>query len=336
MQGLSKILNILKLGATKETYPTFGSYLISDGETVRTWNGRIYVEMNYKAPFIGATNIYILENILKNITENARVNQSATTLFIEDQNVNAKLEIIENVDIPILEKPDVKTIEITDEILDDLSLANGFVGGAEHEAKYQYIFMGDSFICATDRSRVFIKSIPKIETSISLDKQMLNSLIIGARLGSDRKNVLIDYSTGFMLAQTHIVSDLPVEEIANYVNECSKGVKEICNMAVAQDAIKQISPIFYGEKDIDIKISTQGGEDQSVIFSAESTLNGYIDAEYETEMDEEFEILMNPSYFKNIPIDYNIFANPELESVKRFYLTNGDAEIVLLGKEVIV
>ena len=328
MKELKKLLSILKLGATSENYPPFGSYLISDGETLKTFNADIYVSLDYKAPFIGAVNIYVFDSILANLTDDAEFKQKDDKLYIRDNNFKADLDIIEEPDIPIKEKPKVPTIEITEELLNSLKLANKFISASEPQ--YMYIYMGKNFISATNRSKVFLKDISETDTSISLDSKILSSLIIGTKLGATNKNVFIDYGFGFLLSQAHIVEEFPIEKISSYVYQSKEETTKLCNIAVLQDAIKKLSPIFYAEKGLNILIETK---DKSLVVSAESTLNGVLKVNYDIQMEEEYSMEFDPNYVKGIPMDYDIFINPKITSMKRLYLSNDESEIVLLGKE---
>ena len=66
---MKEYLQILKIATSNKNYPPYASYLHSDGKKIYTCNLSESVCIDYKAPFVGDINFFVLNGILNKSKE---------------------------------------------------------------------------------------------------------------------------------------------------------------------------------------------------------------------------------------------------------------------------
>ena len=147
---MKSIFNTLKYGVTKNEYPVYGQYVNSTGEQLQTYNSDVLVCIDYKLPFVGSTNFFVLEEALSKIQDYS-ITQQDEIINIKAYNFESKL-LIDDVNFPDIQPYNYKHgIEIDDELLYALSFATKFVG----DKVLEFIVITPQGILSTDYHKIF-------------------------------------------------------------------------------------------------------------------------------------------------------------------------------------
>lgn len=322
MEELLEILPILNVAASKHDFPVYAQYIHSEGGKVRTCDGSAFIQMDCELPFEGDTNIFVLSDILKRV-KNPTVSTDEDNIYIESGSFKTKLKITD-VNFPQIEEPNSEDIEITEPILNKLKLATKFLGSDI----YSYVFIGEGVIVSSDKERVFMSSSETADKPIGVDKRIVSLLDGGHLLGvAENRSTVVKFPEGYGIFVVDPIERYPVGKIKPFVNKTKDTAFELFNVAVVNDALEKLSPIFFGDKQPVLNIKN---EDGVTVFTAESIINGKSTVEYETKVGTYVEIDINPNLFRDIPISFDVYYNNNYDD--RLYLTDGESDIILLGE----
>lgn len=318
-------LKLLKTAVSNDNYPLYSSYLYSDGKTVRTCNNTSYVCLNYKAPYKGCVNFYILENVLNLIGEDADIEQEGNQLKISSGNYHTTLNIMD-FDFPKLEPPkDVELFTLTEEDLNMWRFAIKYTG----KESLAPLYVDNIGTLATDGSRIFLNH-KKIDTNnkLALSSKILGFVRSDYKLGADDKgNINISFEGGFAKFISDKLDFYLDDRIRKFVDESSKNTKLLCNVAHLRDAAEKLGPIFHGEME---SVANLSNKNKKLEITATSTVNGVSDIVIDSDLDEEFSINMNLRFFANVPLNFDCYVS--LDKDDRLYLSDENgSRIVLMG-----
>ena len=325
MSDLKNVVKLLKFGATKKSYPEFGSYALSKNGKLITFNYDVLVSVDYDIGFDGGVNVYVLDGILSKVKD-AALEKKGDVLNITDGSFSAKLNIIDIADevFPEVDLSDVKFSDVTSEMLDKLKLASSFVAGdSTDQMNLDKVFFGNNVICGCDGHRSYIAK-HNTSDNLSFNKQILQFLSEGMLVGRYKDSVAVKFENGFAVFNFDIAENYPVDQLVEIVDSSSKNSTKLCNIACLHDALSKLSPIFFGETFSSITLSN---ENNVLTVSANSYLNGETKIEYNSFSDTEISVDINPIYLKPIPIDFDVY----LVDKNKIYLSNdADEEIIIM------
>jgi hypothetical protein len=325
MKDLLNFVKLLKVAVSNDNYPLYSSYLFSDGKTVRTCNNTAYVSLNYKAPFKGCVNFYVLEDILNNIGEDAEYYQKDNQLKIVSGSYENFLNIMD-FDFPDLNLPEgVELIDLTEEDLNMWRFATKYCG----KESLSPLYVDGEGTLATDGSRIFLNHKKwSIGNKLALTPKILSFVRPEFKLGADdRGNINIVFNGGYAKFIADKLDFYLDDRIRKFVNESSKDVKLLCNVAVLRDCAEKLAPIFHGEIESVANISNK---DNKLEIIATSSVNGRSNVIINSELKEEFAINMNLRFFGNIPFNFDVYVNPSKDD-RLFLQDENGSRVVLMG-----
>lgn len=324
-----KNLAISKIATTKKDYPIFGSYVVAEKDKIVSSDASSYISLNTTFPFEGAVNIFVLENLLNKCSGDLELEQQESEIRVKFDNINTTINIGSGVTIPYLAYPEVSKVSITPEILDNLKKAIKFTG---KNSPYQNVYFGNGILCATNQERVFLYRDESIQNSpIMLSSKIISLLTETIQVGS-REGVVVlsweeteDTASGYGLFSTDMISGFSVNNIIDFVEKSKTEAKYLCNFAVMKDALDKTKVMCIGEVDptVDIK-----NKDKNLQIVGGSYLNGFMKANYKSNLDEEFEIELPFGVFSSISLEYDVYIN--LKQQDKLILTNGESDIILM------
>jgi len=325
-------LNILKLSTTKENYPVYGSYINSEDGQVTSSDGDSFIFLNAIFPFEGYINLFLLENILKKSSEDLSMEQVDQELKVKFGNTDTTLNLASELGSPFFSFPDeIDKVSLTEEILDNLKTAISFVGG---ELPYRSVYFGNGIICATNQERVFIYENKSITNPpIMLNKKIISFLTEAIEVGTKDNNIVLswgemeDISGGYGLFATDLISGFSIDAIQKFVTESKENTKLLCNFAVIKDALEKTKIMYVGESNPTLVIENK---DKKLKMTGGSYANGFMDVEYDSDLEEEFTIEMSFDVFTSISIDYDVYI-PLESNPDKLILDNGQSDIILMG-----
>jgi len=321
MKNLKEIIPLLKLGTSNSDYPLYAQYLHSDGESVETCNDDVFIHLKYPLPFSGDVNLFVLDGVLKASPNDIETIIGKGKIVLKTASIASTLNIF-NMPFPKLEKPDVNFVDVTEDLLSALRLAMFYTSSSE--ALYSTVFLCAKYICATDKYRLYFKEIDiNLDSPLSIDKTMLSVLTDNCRIGSAEGKVVVEYPDlgGYAIFSAYSADSYPAGVIQTTVILDTTKLQKLCNILVLQDAVNKLTPIFFGEK---IPIIAISNKDKQISVVAESMINGKATFESESKLEDEFELSINSTFFKNIPIDFDVFISKE--HTNKLYLTDGEME----------
>jgi hypothetical protein len=319
---MKKFLPVLKIGASKDDYPHYASYVNITGGQLQTCNKKESVVFDLDTGFEGSVNIYVLEDVLKN-TINPDIEQIGNELHISEGDFRSILTI-EDIGFPQIKDPSTKGLKISDDIINTLKTANVFTG----TGIYNYIYLGKEFIVSTDGSRMFFKSLKSnIETPIPVNSSIISTLNNECVLASSEENAVVVYKNGYIIFTVPYLDTYPIEKITNFIKESRTNLQKICNVAVLQDAIKKVSSVFIGES---VGFVSLENKDNTLGIKATSEVNGTSFIGIASEVRDEFKMSINCEFLKGINLDFDVYV--DVNNSDRLYLKDLDgAEVVLLA-----
>ena len=322
---MKKLLNVLKVGVSKKEIPMYSSYIKFNDEFVCACNGHTFVIAKNEFPIKGCTNFYVLENAIKACNE-PTILQDGDKLIIKEGGFKAEL-FIENIDFP--EIPDVPDTFMTldEEILIAITKAMAYIG---NEYNNNYVYMHKNRVMATDTARVFMFSGDfNCISPIGINRTILTSLNKDARIGMYNNNIIVEVEDAKILFTTDSVEYYSEEDIIDVFKQKTKNIKELCNVAILQDAVNKVSTVLYKE---DVAVCTLTNVDKKLTVSASSAINGVANSVIPSSTDDNFKMHINSKLIRSIDFDLTVYVpiNEDLEA-GFLYLCNDDTEVILMG-----
>ena len=328
MKDLIEILPFLKYGVDKKSYPIYASYLSSVGSRVKVCNDIFYIEADAEVPFYGNVNFFVLESVLKT-RENLECIDSDTIVSLTDnKNFNSKLPKMP-LDFPELNRPNLKYLVLSREMIESIKLASLFTG----TDMYSSVMLFEKGIIASDKLRMYYNPIDlDLESLVSLNKKVIQFISLLAEkytIGLSEKEVLcIDFGRGYALCPPETNTEYPYTKIVEFVNSLSQSVTDLCKVDELLKALKDASPVFFGETSNAVFLDN---DNRGLDVIASSPLNGEIKVGLESLIQKQFKTQFQASMFKSIPSDYVVSIDPENPN-KLFLKTAFDkSSIVLMG-----
>jgi len=328
MKDLIELLPILRFGTDKKSYPIYASYISSVGASVRVCNDLFFIKADAEVPFYGNVNYFVLESILKT-RENMECNDSETIITITDnKNFNSKIPKMP-MDIPDLPRPSTATLVLSHEMIESIKLASLFTG----KDLYSNVLLFNGGILASDKLRIYYNPIElNLESTISLNHKVIQFIATLAdkyTVGLSEKDVLcIDFGRGYALCPPESNSEYPYSKIVEFVDNMSQIVTDLCPVDQLLKALKDTSPVFFGETSNAVFLDN---DNHGLDVIASSPLNGEIKVGLESLIQKQFKTQFQASMFKSIPSDYMVAIDPANPN-KLFLKTTFDkSSIVLMG-----
>jgi len=335
MKSLLLDMKTLKAGASNDAYPVYSPYLFSDGKTVRTCNNNVFISINRSTPlpFKGYVNIFILEEVLNLVGEDAtfevippKEQDGPEILRIKSGSYKTDLNLLQNLGMPEQEEPDfTKSIKLDEDILGVWRYALQYVG----RESLSPLYIDKEGLCASDGYRIFTNATSyDIDGKLSLNKKIMNFIKDSYSIMADPKgNVCVKYNNGFAIFTTEGLDFYPYDRIRDFINNTKNNVHLLCNISLLRDCTEKVSPIFHGESE---HYCTITNSNKKLKILAESTMNGTAEVEAESQTDIEFKLMINAKSFKSVPFDFDVFIASERQD--RLYLANGEgSSIGLMG-----
>lgn len=336
---LLEVLNLAKIGASKDVIPMYCQYVCIEDNKIITCSEDTFVALNYSMPFDfeGCINIFVFIDILKSINKvgvevNIKVEDDKLVISTDSYETRIPYLNKETLNFPIQEKMDIQEnyIEIDNELLYILELAKLFTGAN----KYSYIAIDQNGVCSTDTSRVFLnsKSLNQVQKIIKIDKKVFLMLESGCHIGVDENNnIVVERKDGYMIFTTDL-EEYPIDEIRQFsYDKINSAINKVCNFAVLSDSIQKLTPILQGESKSRIDLIN---ENNKLIITSDSQFNGTTKLEYKTKCDKECMITLDLKYLRNIPISFDTYMK---EGRSDFISLRDEAinsHILILGEDV--
>lgn len=297
---------ILKLGTSNKDFPQYASFLHSDGEHLYTCNMSEAVCINYKAPFKGDVNFFVLSGILNKLGD-IHTEQKDSSVFISDETTKHEI-VIEDVNFPSdsIIKPDFEYIPLQQEIVDVLKIAIKYATGMD---VYDKIFIDDNNIISFGHNIIFLREIKtNFKSKTGIDKRILSVLTEGCSIGSVNNNFVVVFEGGFIIFETDSITKFNDSLIKKFFKNRRKNIKQLCSAAELKNAVDKISPIFYGEKIQNINIMNKSNK---LTVKGGSVINGTSEASFNSLYKNPFTIDINTLTLNNVNNDFNIYINEE-------------------------
>jgi hypothetical protein len=278
--------------------------------------------------FKGYLNIFILEEILNMVAEDASFNfsEKESLLKVNSGSFKTVLNVVRDMGMPVIESPDfTNSIELDEEMINLWKYAISYVG----RDSLSPLYIDSDGICATDGQRVFLSSDGyNIDGKLSINKKILSFLKDGYRIMSDQKgNINIAFPNGFAVFSTDSLELFPHQRIRSFASDSLSDRKFIFNVAVLRDCADKISPIFHGESENYCELFNKNKE---MKISAFSPVNGNAEVVVNTELADDFSINFNLKFIRNMPLEYDVYTN--LEKQDRLIFENDKGiNIIMLG-----
>lgn len=315
-------LNYLAAGVSKAPLPIYASCLHSNGTHLITCNDDILIKVeDDDIPFIGSVNFLVLYNILRNVSRDYNIKSENSKLIISDNNSISELPIM-TMHYPIIElDEDIELFEVTEEIYNIIKAALFFKG----KDVYSNVIISGDKIISTDTSRLFVHTLDNsFPIKLGINSSIFSILKIGNRVGLDEHgNVIIKFEGGFGMFTTELVDDFPDEKILKFVNTLDVNREPITEVSNVQKACNKVSPILLNETN-DIVLSTVGNK---LVMKAESIVNGKREVVISDTMEENINLSIDYSVFKNVPNDFTMNIDDD-----KIILNKDNTLIILMGQ----
>jgi len=326
--ALNDAIKMLKIGASKNDYPVYCQYVMSKGNYAFTYNNEVFVRVDFPFPWRGSVNIYVLDETLRSLKDNAyNIEQVDDFLRITSGKFKSDIAISSIVPDDEKIKPEIEYAILDKETIESIMAATKFVGGKI----YQYIYVDTNNVISTDTSSLFhaITSL-QVKTPFGISKSIVPLLSEGVKIGVDKNNnVAVNFGTGYALFTTDSMASYPKKNVMNFLESTTKNTTKVCNFAYIGEALRYISPIFFGENE---KILTLRNDGRVLKVSAETKVAGRADYEIVSEMGDAFEMRLDANKLKNITYDYDMYIGDQ-SKVPSIMLDNTKATIIIVGED---
>jgi len=297
MKELLKILPVLKMGCRNAEYPLHAKHIISTGTHVITHNGDTFVMIDYKLPFTGGVNIYILNTILKNLSDEYLYDIDDNMLRFFDDNYSAKL-VIDQFDLSDFEEfvkknEEVVSCQLNTISYDAIKLACNFTGVDD----LKFVVLKDNMILSTNRQKVFFSGVGVgTEDRIAFDPRLINFLSPIHMIGTIDNNTVINFDGGFLVQSTTSIYDFPVANIISFVERVKDNLIPFMEFNKLKEAMDRIFPMSIGEI---FYVSVKTNEDK-INVRFESEVNGIAEVQLDRENDVDVDIILDGAAVRKI------------------------------------
>lgn len=325
--ALADAIRMLKIGTSKNDFPVYSQYVMSRGSYAFTYNLDVFVKVNYPFPWKGSVNLYVLEDTLKSLKDaQYNIEQVEDSLVITAGSFKSNIAITSVSPDDDKVEPDIEYYTLDKDVIEFIAQAARFVGGKIH----QYIYLGDEDIIATDTESIYhALTNLSIKSPFGISRSILPLLSEGVKIGVDKNsNVAVNFGSGYALFSTDRMDTYPRNKLLDFLTKVSKKQQKICNFSYIGEAIKYLSPIFFGERE---RIVTLRNDGRSLVVSAETKVAGKSEYEIVSEMGDPFVMKLNINKFKNITYDYDVFYTDQ-SIISNILLDNGKSQIVIVGE----
>jgi hypothetical protein len=333
MKQLIDLLPLLKVGTSKDSYPVYAQCLYSNGERVQTCNNNIFINLECKLPFTGLVNFQTINSIVTKLTEQEEKNQIRVSVSTKDDKLIFRAPpynyevLVMDLDFPKVAEPDIKTIEVTDEIIEQLKIAHKFVG----KGIMSYVYLYDKGILATDTHRIYHRLFDfEIESPIAINNKILSVLYDGCHIGSDtNNNTVVIFPNGYGIFTVDNVSYYPASKILSMLT--SKDVTSygefLCNILALREWTEAVLPIYGSDTNTFVSMTL---DKNGLRLNAEAAANGtaQMTPDVQCELDA-FDIIFDASYLKDIPSSFDVFVKGG-ETLDKFVLKDDETGLIVL------
>ena len=332
MQGLMDLIPLLKVGASNDTHPLYAQYLHSSGNVLRTCNNEVYVCIEQDVPFVGCVNIYTLSDTLSKIKGNIdsiNHNEANDILEIDADSFHSELAI-HDIDFPTFKDPNIDSIFLDEDMIRIIKASSKFVGNDI----LSYIYIDNKGLIATNRSRIFTYDLGfsredlVMNKPIAINNKILSILKEGFSIGTDTLgNTVVEFDGGFASFTVDSLEFYPSDKIRAFVNQQSDGFERLCNVALVQDCVEKVAPVLHGENQTFVALTNTRN---LLTVKAESPVNGESTIDVNSDYEGVYSIIIDLKYFKDIPIDFNVYVSEKSQHSLMLKNANGGT-LVLLG-----
>lgn len=326
--NLKDALSVLIVGSSQRDYPFYAPYVYSDGVSLCTCNESSSVKLNYEAPFTGAVNIFVLNNILKAIgDEEYYINQKDKESLVIESGKSVLALSVFDIKVPDI-KLDINSFNlfpITDDLENCFNMASLFVG----QDALAPVYVDSKRICATTRSELFYSPQKLSVAQLGLTKDNIKIIKSGYDFTSDQGNFVLVFDSGYIVMTTHLVDTYPFQKIESFITDIDNGKEKVCNFAVFEEAAKYLSSIFTNtdkEKKINIHC-----KDEVLTLSAKSVFSGKSIYSYNIDCPLNFSVDISLSALKKLNFSYDLYYNKKNKGVMIF---NNEVSTIVLQGEV--
>ena len=327
MKKLLELLPILKLGTSTDNFPIYAQSLHITPEFLSTCNDDVSIRIKSHLDFSGDISFFVLNSILHKFQGNIDYEFLGETLFLSSEGFNTSLNVTD-FGFPEIEgpTPDNFKITITDELESVIKLAINFIGS---KGIFSYVYMGKGNIIAADSSRVFLFEDNDLikDCEVLLNSRILPLAVEGVKVGSYSNNTVVQFENGYAIFVVHDSDDYPTDNAKNYIKNSTENITRICNIAVIKDALEKVQHILFGEKEQVIYLSNKNSRLKIV---AESAMNGISTYNADSDSDESFSIDMPISYFRKIPLNFDLFVEKSNPRPDKIILSDNEKSTIML------
>ncbi|MBU2249516.1 MAG: hypothetical protein KKD77_22405, partial [Gammaproteobacteria bacterium] len=136
---------------------------------------------------------------------------------------------------------------------------------------------------------------------------------------------VVFYPNGFAIFTVDNITYYPADKIVSFVETKISDRRVLCNILQLRDWIENVVPIFGFDKQNFIHMKNNSNK---LVVTAESAVSGVAVVEQEGTCDNDFEVIMDASYVKDIPSSYDCFvAEGQLD---RLVLSDGEGGVIIL------
>lgn len=299
LSKLKKNISILMKGASSKDFPFYASLLTSDGSSIYTNNNDVFVNMDISLPFEGSIDIFALNGILSKIDiKHTDIFQKKNKLYIMDDKSKYELNIVKNLKIPRLEREDIITKNIDNELLECLSIASSFIGSFN---PFDTMYMGD-FVCASNKGDLFYYNID-IGFDVYLNRQSLSLLRVGKRFGIQDTFMIVDVNDGYLATTLPLHPEFPKDKAMEIIKNNMSNSIPICDFSEFKFAYDNLKPLLAKEK---VKFINFDGD----VLSVKTTIgSSKYDLNFDHEFNSKFLISIPTQLFPSIPNWYDVCIN---------------------------
>ena len=325
LKELKDVMKYLIAASNNSPYPLYAQYLHSEDGFVYTCSGTAFSKAKVNLPFKGDVNIFVLDEILKNVNYDCDIKVNDNNLIISKNNYVSKL-IIDQIEFPSIKDKDVHTVEITEDLLKTLKRAGKFTSSGIA----QYVYMCNNFVCSYSRDYAFFKKMSlDVKEPIGIAKNIIPMLNVGDRIGTYESNVLVYFKNGYIMFTSSMIEEYPSDWIEEeFTKKTNVDLQYLISMETFNKISTALKPIFFGEKKAFIELHNKNKE---LVGTAESHVNGRSTFTVKTELEEEFTFFVNLHYMSLIPIAYNIQIETGKEKLDDIILSDDKSYVLMKG-----
>lgn len=274
MKELLSLIPLLQKASSNTVYPLTSKYIVSTGEKTITYNGEALIVLDYELPFVGGVNIYVLSNILKNLSEDFLFDVDGNKLQFTDGNYHGSL-IIDQFDLhdiqEVLERyKDVELIGLTEKVIDAIKCALKFTGSEDNK----YVILKNDLIFGTNGKKLFYNQNPIINT---VDRILINSKVASmldttCQIGTLNDNTVIKFDKGLMIQTNTSIYKFNMAGVLGFIDSLTnKELNSICDFKNIQDGVNKLFPMSIGEGAFNVEITVG---DIGILITYVSIANG--------------------------------------------------------------